>query len=1004
MSAQAPSAPRRSFVRGRRLCCLVAALLIVAAVFFLSSSQVHRALIEWAAPRVLGLHVRLDPPSLFGRVETAGLELYASDRDLARGRPIVRASSVSLPYRMSLGAKRFFPSLDINGLTIALEGEDPEDTNYGPLLASFSAPARADRSTGLLRWIPERINIERAEMQLSTPDFRVDVSPIRVESQVHSMRFFSAHASSDDLVLRIDNGNERTFTGGRFNVELVANEAHTRTSFEAHIPDVLEAKGNTSTLGFFALSLTGVTFDTLRVQGAPLAGLLPVPLRFDSIDLSGTNVRGGGADNWGVLLDTSIRLEARGLSYGEEGHEWYEGDLRITGEGSRRASKLNATLNRGQQITVDIEGNIESGNGIVTLADWSRDDLEAAMPKDWRPVLSSVPNLKRLTGTAEILWNEGAFELDARVDPAFAPTAGKSETFLVTAKGTGSTRNSRRALFDGVLDIRLGAGRVEATVNARRADDIEIHSAVSGIEMDRWSSLVPGLTLPDGVKGTVAGRIKVHRKVGATSIDVNVSTASATVLGVNFPNDPPLAVSGRLVMPADKAEIASDRIELKFADDAIASFQKFRIDTDKGSFSTALESSIDFDYAAPLLDLPGLTGVLKLNGPLRYEGGKLALDFRATGDGFGVTPYAAPYGVPLTAAGSLDYNVDSGKGFVSHVNGEWGDGTTLTSDRLAIHSSPFTVEGPIRIESDLQPLVHLRYLDAVEGRADIRGTIRAGMDGLTSSLELDAATTMVTLSDALAVLGGLSVEGTLAWGPAMDGELRFAAAQGAAAGAILKEILGQCTLESGILTANSVRGTLYGGKLEADVAWNLMSVMGEGRVNARLEGIDLERFCKEYEVPSVRLTGLAHGDVRLEWNKNALRAFEVTLESTERFSLNRETIEQLLLTAVTGEVRGLKLFNRRIRKKTIGDAPMRKFDQAKLSLTLTGDTYETQRLIGPVTLESDTLDFTIDLGVDVRAVADAVTLKQQARLDEVDSISSDPVQWKSVGDGSPRGN
>lgn len=1001
MSAQAPSAPQRPFARGRRRRYLIAALLIGAALFVLSSSQVHRALIEWAAPRVLGLYVRLEPPSLLGRVETAGLELYASDGEITRGRPMVRASSVSLPYRMSFGAKRFFPSLDIDGLTIALEGRDPEDTNYGPLLASFSAPARADRPTGLLRWIPERINVESAELQLSTPDFRVDVSPIRVESQVQSLRIFSAHAASDDLVLRIDNGGERTFAGGRLNVELDANEAHTRTSFEAHIPDVLEAKGNTSTLGFFALSLTGVNFDTLRVQGAPLAGLLPVPLRFDWIDLSGTNVRGGGADNWGVLLDTSIRLEARGLSYGEDGHEWYEGDLRITGEGSRRASNFNATLNRGQQVVVDVKGNIESGNGAVTLADWSRDDLEAAIPKDWRPVLLSVPNLKRIAGAAEISWNEGAFELDARVDPVFAPTAGKSETFLVTAKGAGSTRDPQRALFDGVLDIRLGAGRVEAKVNARRADDVEIQSSVSGIEMDRWASLIPGLTLPDGVTGTAAGRIKVHRNVSATSIDLNVATTSAKVLGVNFPKEPALAVNGRLVMPADKAEIVSDRIALKFTDDATASFQKFRIVTDKGSFSAALESSIDFDYAAPLLDLPGLTGVLKLNGSLRYADAKLALDFRAAGDGFGVAPYAAPYGVPLTATGSLEYNVDSGKGIISQVDGGWGDGTTLTSDRLALQSSPFTVEGPIRIESDLQPLVHLRYLDAVEGRANVRGTIRAGMDGLATSLELDAATTMVTLSDALAVLGGLSVEGTLAWGTAMDGEFRFAAAQGAAAGAILKEVLGQCTLESGILTAKSVRGSLYGGKLEADVTWNLKSETGEGRVNARLEGVDLERFCKEYELPSVRLTGLAHGDVFLEWDRDGLRAFEVTLDSTERFSLNRETIEQLLLTAVTGEVRGLKLFNRRIRKRTIGEAPMRKFDQAKLSLKLTGDTYETQRLIGPVTLESDTLDFTIDLGVDVRAIADAVTLKQQARLDEVDSISSDPVQWRSVGDGSP---
>jgi hypothetical protein len=230
----------------------------------------------------------------------------------------------------------------------------------------------------------------------------------------------------------------------------------------------------------------------------------------------------------------------------------------------------------------------------------------------------------------------------------------------------------------------------------------------------------------------------------------------------------------------------------------------------------------------------------------------------------------------------------------------------------------------------------------------------------------------------------------------LRGTGRLRAVDVAAAGAVFNDPAGAITMDEGRVKTSDATGSLYGGAVRIeDAEIDLFGGTGAGRFRARLEGVDLDRFTKEYEPPAVKLTGLADGLVDFEWNADGLTAFDLELTSTRNFTLNREVIEQLLMTSVTGQVRGLKFLNRRIRKKTIGEAPQRPFDRAAVTLRLVGDTYETQRLEGPVLLESETLDFTIDLRIDVRALADALKLQQEAQIENIDSISAEPLKWST---------
>ena len=70
-----------------------------------------------------------------------------------------------------------------------------------------------------------------------------------------------------------------------------------------------------------------------------------------------------------------------------------------------------------------------------------------------------------------------------------------------------------------------------------------------------------------------------------------------------------------------------------------------------------------------------------------------------------------------------------------------------------------------------------------------------------------------------------------------------------------------------------------------------------------------------------------------------------------------------------------------------------RFDSVSLTLKISGDDPDSMRLAGPVTLRSEALNLTIDLGADMAAIYAGLELQQEAQLEAVDSIALDPIQW-----------
>jgi hypothetical protein len=84
----------------------------------------------------------------------------------------------------------------------------------------------------------------------------------------------------------------------------------------------------------------------------------------------------------------------------------------------------------------------------------------------------------------------------------------------------------------------------------------------------------------------------------------------------------------------------------------------------------------------------------------------------------------------------------------------------------------------------------------------------------------------------------------------------------------------------------------------------------------------------------------------------------------------------------------MRWIRNRINKKMVGDDPQRPFDSARVDLTLQQAEGEPDRLLGPITLKSETLDMNIEWAVDVEAIYAAM----ESDLSAVENISTGAVQ------------
>jgi hypothetical protein len=1095
------SAPDKKRARRRRV-AIAAAAIVVAVIVALISGVPQRVALEYGLERALGTEVRVQHLSLVPRVRIGEL-LVAGDTSAAP----VSLRGVDLAYALNLESVVTISSIDIDSVKLDLRQDADGSSNYQFVerLLEPKPPEAAEEPMDIAAYVPKTFRIADLSLAIESPRGALQLEGLQVEAELESLLMMSARLHGDDVRGAITGGGfgEERPVQGTVDIEVLRNMASTGAAFAVALDNIAELDGTLN-----VITALGSTAAEIRVGDGQFlddswSALLPVEIRFTSLDLSGTEIALSSPPGvpWDITAD--IHLDGQGVQFGESGHEWYDGDVQISGTYDGEQGDFDAMLNNGQRLTVLATGKAKNGHVAATLIDWERADLLDALPKDLRPLLDELPHLSQIGASAEVRMQWPDYEIHAAIDPLFTPEAGDAEKFALNLKGRGTAGETDQNLFRGDLTATLGEGKLTASVEAATPERYAVEVGLNSVDTTRWLTPVkqripvpppPGLVdgslilrvspalevkanltlrhsgsdltvtltgtaegvgtgsvfplageavlgfpnaeppgtaelqfriseadewfiksslskvdlasatslvkpdlLPEGLEAVLSGRADYTRSTEAGSIHLNLDAAPATLVGIVVPTDQPLHIESSLTGPATMTGLRSKNLALRLTDDAALDIVDFAVEFEPFSVRGRVTGKVDFDYVGPVIGFPSVVGALTMDAPFVYDSNVVEGAMRFEGDGFGYGKWAGPYGTPVVLSGRTRYSVDTQSAVVDDVDVTWGEGSHLTSTQATVSLDPFSLSGPYHVTTDLAPLVDLRFLDDADGNATATGALAIGTEQPTE-IQYELAARSLILSGAVVAFGGLSSSGNLAYGDSLNGTIQFAAADAATAGAVLNDPRGVCTIQDGVAEAAGVEATLYGGRTTFNASVNVLDMGEGGRLDAHLQGVDLDRFTKEYEPPAVVLTGIADGDISLAWNEDGVKDLRVDLASEEDFSMNREVIENLLLQSVTAEVTGLKRLNRRIREDTIGEAAQRPFERAAMSLSLEGETYDEQRLTGPVSLKSEMLDLSIDLGVDLRAIASAMELQQQAQLGEGDTLSAEPVQWSLPGE------
>jgi hypothetical protein len=275
-------------------------------------------------------------------------------------------------------------------------------------------------------------------------------------------------------------------------------------------------------------------------------------------------------------------------------------------------------------------------------------------------------------------------------------------------------------------------------------------------------------------------------------------------------------------------------------------------------------------------------------------------------------------------------------------------------------------------------------LDSAKGAAMASGIVRYEEGRFSSTRELKAEAESLVLAQAWAELEGLALTGAfdLASDTGLHGSGEVRAGKVIVAGAALHDLQGAVAFEGDAVKFTGLECRVFDGAVTSGAEVAALRSGFPMSLTAHVTGANLETLTREAQVPSLKLTGLADGDLAIAADGEGLKDLQLALQSTGPVSVSVALLEQLLASQYVKQFAGKQQLERVI-AEIVGKEEQRPFDSAKVTLKLDGD-----RIAGQVALVSPKLNLTIDLQMDMAVVWQALKLAQEGRLKNVVNIQS----------------
>lgn len=954
--------------------CAILVLLAVFAGFASFLTGVPQRLgAQYLLASQLNARVGLASVSLKNPLVVQGLTL--ADRAAELYGPLLHMDSARVAYDWRPGSPRHIQDVTLSGIRLSLQQGETEK-NFQFLIDRFSGPG--GETSDVTPWIPEHVNVDQLWIELNFPSFYLRMDNLGFQAALDSISAGSATFGSPNTGIAWSSayapGGHQSGSGSlSFDAEW--DGADVDVEAEIDLGALAHARGMATVIQrdgqpYYALSLPDVHLED-PLWSAALTDLLPVSVRFDSLSLQDTDIHVHQTDT-GIIVDqASADASLTGVSIGPTEAPYYEGPVKL---------EIHGNYGDDTKIlgTVDLQGSpaakgdfqwMPGGvSGAFSWEPWSRDALAQLTPPDYAVVLDVLKPLKSLGATGSLTQSPGAVTVSGSLLAAFGERDPVKIPLEIAYASTDTGSH-----IDLKSDVALKEERIESAITVLPDQPVSVKNKLTKVDVNRWTSLLLGSAMVPGFAGALTGNADLSVSSGQpVSVDLDITADAVRYGEVSLPTEHPVALIGPLAYHLDTSRIEGKAIKLVqegFFDLAAPSWS---LDLSKATLKAAPDATLSLDSLSAMFGLTDPYGDARISGKLTIGPEQITLgEFSAFSDNVGYGD--SPYGLTLNLDGNVDYQFAANMLRLEPVTATLGEGTKCRVDALGLHlpneSDPFSLDAAgLALNTDLDVLIRWGLLEEVaDGRATLTSDkINWGGDTLSGLLIWDIAANHLALTDKMAAFEDFAWQGRYNPGDAEDGGGRLTASSVAVYDMPFGAVDTHLKISAEKITCNSLTTTFLDGNLTLSGETDYHDPAFRSSLDGKVEHLDLARFTETFEPPDVILTGKVSGAIDMVLSTEGLVDLNVDLTATDNLSLNRAMVREILMSQYVNEAVGSKSVQKII-EKVIGKDEQRPFDKAVLQLRL-----EDGLIRGEARLESKSLDVTVDINAEPKAILEAI--------------------------------
>lgn len=973
--------PSPAAVRTRRWLrrVLLAGLLFLGLVALaLASGYPQPRVLEYAIRRATGFAAQVEGVDLYPSLCIARLQVRAQAPDTL---PVLEVQNLTVVYRLFPETGRRIEAVTAERAAVRVDAE---------LLARIEAMTAGGGPGGEapLVFVPERVSLGEFEAQAELPSLVARLAGVSADCALVSLENFSLEVRGGSLTGRVElpfSGFATSLDGGSVHIAASRDGAlAVLDTCRVSLPNLAEVDA-TARARFEGDAVTiAAAVPDFRILGegektVVLPGL-GVPVTIGSLAVSDARVDGVYAPRTGRFAPAAARLDAQAtnLRAGEGDSAWSMVSLGLTADGEYPDYTAEMTVNEVLPLQLAATFAENAVTASLALADWPRTEILGVLPVQYHAWLDTVPALERISAQASATVRRPDFDASVALTPGFR--SGSPFTGPVRAVASGVLSEPRTVTGD--VTVPLEQGSIAAAFSAGPASPLRVDATLDAVEPARLASVTRWAPLPAVLARRVSGTLSATMRSGGIDVTTALEAASGP-WGTDLLAPLPAAIEAAFRWDLADATLSGARLAVTAEEALAVESSGWRLNLDPLGFEGTLKGKAAFPVVSPLASELGVGAEVRYQAPVTLRDGLLTVALDAQTDYLQWGDFSF-YEAPFHLAGTARLALSKGTGTLRDLALTYGDSSSLNVNEAALTLSPFQVSGPYAFTSKLRLLVDAGLLESIEGSIQGGGSM-AWSDHLVITSEYRLEAPLLVTGGSSVALGGIAAAGHLGVDQAITASADVNVVKCALAGVPMMNITAPMTMRDTVIGLNPVAGEVFGGTLRGTASVDLSGDSPVVTVDMRLRNVDLAQFSEKMVPPEYGLQGLAQGRIAAQLTPDGLRDATVKLVSSGDFAMNKALLQNILLEYLR-DVPGAQSIER-ISTEVLGEAAWRAFDSASLDLGWAGN-----KLAGTADLRSANLNLKIDVNVDEGSMRQILALQQEARLEDIENIRSEPVQ------------